>query len=84
MPALEKLGAAAPWLRITGCVSDEPDFAGERGNLTDVVARHGPWAGHDAYLAGSSAMISAMSGRLVALGVPASQIHVEDFGWSES
>jgi NAD(P)H-flavin reductase/hemoglobin-like flavoprotein len=83
MPALDKLGADSPWLHITPCVSDEPSFPGERGDLPDVVARYGPWHRHDAYLAGSNPMTAAMSDRLQSLGVPADQIHVEDFGWSE-
>jgi len=81
---LEKLGATAPWLTITGCVSDDPAYPGERGVLPDVVARGGPWGGRDAYLAGPTPMIKAMSARLRSLGVPQDQIHLEDFGWSES
>jgi len=84
MPDLEKLAASAPWLQVTGCVFDDPDYRGERGHLPDVVARHGPWTGCDAYLAGSTAMTTAVASRLTELGVPAYQIHVEDFGWSES
>jgi NAD(P)H-flavin reductase/hemoglobin-like flavoprotein len=84
MPALEKMAADAPWLRITTCVSDEPTATAEHGDLADVVARHGPWSEYDAYLAGSSAMISAVAERLMYLGVPSSRIHVEDFGWSNS
>jgi NAD(P)H-flavin reductase/hemoglobin-like flavoprotein len=84
LPSLEKLAAEAPWLTVTPCVSDDPDYPGERGTLPDVVARSGWWANHDAYLAGPTAMVEAMSARLSSLGVPESQVHVEDFGWSES
>jgi NAD(P)H-flavin reductase/hemoglobin-like flavoprotein len=80
---LAKLGARWPWLRITPCVSDEPGFPGERGALPDVVARSGCWADHDAYLAGPTPMIEAMTACLSSLGVSPSHIHVEDFGWSE-
>jgi NAD(P)H-flavin reductase/hemoglobin-like flavoprotein len=83
VPDLEKLGADSPWLTITPCVSGDPDYPGERGMLPDVVARSGSWADHDAYLAGPTPMVEAMAGRLASLGVPAGQIHVEDFGWSE-
>jgi hemoglobin-like flavoprotein len=38
---------------------------------------------HDAYLAGPTGMTDAVSRRLLSLGVPDRQIHVEDFGWSE-
>jgi hypothetical protein len=27
--------------------------------------------------------VEALTGRLACLGVPATQVHVEDFGWSE-
>jgi NAD(P)H-flavin reductase/hemoglobin-like flavoprotein len=80
---LKKLGADWPWLTITPCVSDDPDYRGERGALPDVVARSGSWADHDAYVAGPTPMVEAMTARLTSLGVPASQVHVEDFGWSE-
>lgn len=83
MPDLEKLGAQSSWLTITPCVSGDPGYPGERGLLPDVVARSGSWADHDAYLAGPTHMVEAMAARLASLGVPADQIHVEDFGWSE-
>jgi DivIVA domain-containing protein len=38
---LEKFSASAPWLTVTACVSDDPDYRGERGLLPDVVGRHG-------------------------------------------
>lgn len=80
---LEKLAAEWPWLTVTPCVSDDPGYQGERGTLPDVVARSGTWADHDAYLAGPTPMVEAMNARLNSLGVPATQVHVEDFGWSE-
>ena len=83
LPDLEKLSALAPWLTVTPCVSDEPDYCGERGPLPDVVARSGSWSGHDAYLAGPTPMVEGMAARLASQGVPPEQIHVEDFGWSE-
>ena len=83
LPNLKKLAGQAPWLTITPCVSDDPGYPGERGTLPDVVARSGRWASHDAYLAGPTAMVEAMAARLSSLGVPESQVHLEDFGWSE-
>jgi NAD(P)H-flavin reductase len=83
LPDLEKLGVRSPRLTITPCVSADLDYPGERGTLPDVVARSGSWADHDAYLAGPTPMVEAMAARLTSLGVPAGQIHVEDFGWSE-
>ena len=83
LQSLSKIGAECPWLTITPCVSDDPDYRGERGTLPDVVARSGSWASHEAYIAGPTPMVEAMTDRLSALDVPATQVHVEDFGWSE-
>jgi NAD(P)H-flavin reductase len=80
---LNKIGAECPWLTITPCVSDDPDYRGERGTLPDVVARSGSWASHETYIAGPTPMVEAMTERLSSLDVPATQVHVEDFGWSE-
>jgi NAD(P)H-flavin reductase/hemoglobin-like flavoprotein len=81
---LEKLATGFPWLTVTAAVSDEPGYAGECGQLPDVVTRAGSWRGYDVYVAGPTGMVEAVVGRLTATGVPASQVHVEDFGWSES
>lgn len=83
LPALEKMAASFPWLTVVPAVPDEPGYRGERGQLPDVVARRGSWRDHDAYVAGPAPMVEAILARLTALGLPASQIHVEDFGWSE-
>jgi NAD(P)H-flavin reductase len=80
LASLEKMSAAWPWLTVTTAVSAEPDYRGERGNIPDVMARHGPWRDRDAYVCGSSAMVAATANRLEALGTPAERIYVEDFG----
>ncbi|MEP7022448.1 MAG: globin domain-containing protein [Actinomycetota bacterium] len=80
---LEKMAAQYPWLTVTPAVSSDPRFAGEAGSLPDVVARHGDWSGHDAYMAGPTEMVQEMVARLTAAGMAQDQIHIEDFGWSE-
>jgi len=80
---LEKMADGYPWLTVVPAVSDDPGFRGERGQLPEVVARHGSWRQHDAYVAGPTPMVEATVAQLTALGVPPSQIHTEDFGWSE-
>lgn len=80
---LEKMAAGYPWLTVVPAVSDDPGFRGERGRLPDVVARGGNWQEHDAYVSGPTPMVEATVKQLTALGVPPSQIHVEDFGWSD-
>jgi NAD(P)H-flavin reductase/hemoglobin-like flavoprotein len=85
LPDLEKMAAQYQWLTLTHGVScdpeDSPGYAGERGMITDVVSRHGPWQNHDAYVCGSTAMVQATARRLASHGVPGNQIHIEDFGW---
>lgn len=94
LPDLEKLAAEHPWLTVVPVVSDGrfggqigvlPDgrLGGQIGLLPDVVVRYGNWSGHEAYLAGPTDMVQDACVRLTAAGMPASQIHVEDFGWSE-
>lgn len=80
---LEKMAAECPWLTVIPAVSGDRRFTGETGMLADVVARRGDWGGHDAYLAGPTEMVQDTAARLAGAGMPAEQIHVEDFGWSE-
>jgi NAD(P)H-flavin reductase/hemoglobin-like flavoprotein len=82
LPSLEKLAAEHPWLTVVPVVS-AGRFGGHTGLLPDVLMRYGNWSGHDAYLAGPTDMVQDASARLTAAGMPANQIHVEDFGWSE-
>ena len=81
--SMEKMAAQHPWLTITPAVSADSKFAGETGSLPDVVARHGDWSGHDAYLAGPTEMVQETVDRLASAGLAKDQIHIEDFGWSE-
>jgi NAD(P)H-flavin reductase len=83
LPELEKMSAGRSWLTVIPAVSDEPGYDGELGPIYDVVARSGAWQEHDAYVSGPSPMVEATVSGLTSLGVPAGQIHVEDFGWSE-
>jgi NAD(P)H-flavin reductase/hemoglobin-like flavoprotein len=84
LPDLEKMAAQRPWFTVVSAVSDEPDYPGERGLISDVVTRSGSWDRHEVYVAGPTAMVEATVGKLTSARVPAEQIHVEDFGWSTS
>lgn len=84
LPDLDKLAANCPWLTVTPAVSHDPGFTGERGAIADVLARHGTWRDHDAYVCGSEAMVTATASRLNALGISPERIFIENFGWSES
>jgi NAD(P)H-flavin reductase/hemoglobin-like flavoprotein len=82
LPSLEKLAAQHPWLAMVPVVA-HGRFAGQVGALPDIVTRAGNWSERDAYIAGPTEMVKDCRAGLAAAGVPASQIHVEDFGWSE-
>jgi len=83
LDSLEKMAAQYSWLTITPIVSADPRFPGETGSIPDVVARHGDWSAHEAYVAGPTQMVQGTSVQLAAAGMPTHQIHIEDFGWSE-
>jgi NAD(P)H-flavin reductase/hemoglobin-like flavoprotein len=83
LDSLQKLAAEHAWLTVTPTVSADAKYAGDTGSLADVVARHGDWSGHAAYLAGPSEMVQDNAARLAAVGIAKDQIHIEDFGWSE-
>ncbi|TDB83964.1 oxidoreductase [Actinomadura sp. KC216] len=51
----------------------------EHGNLSDVVARRGPWDDHDAYVCGPAAMVGHTVEQLALLGVPRDRIRLETF-----
>lgn len=80
LPDLEKMAAQWPWFTVTAAVSEDPDYQGEQGLISDVVTRHGSWAGHEAFICGPPAMVAATVSQLTVAGMPADHIHTEDFG----
>jgi NAD(P)H-flavin reductase len=77
---LTKRAAESPWLTVVPAVSDDrAEGAAEQGVLADVVARHGLWRDHDAYVCGSPAMVDATVERLVRLGVGTDRIRSDKF-----
>lgn len=85
LPQLEKLAARYDWLTVTHTVTggeeDAPRYAGEHGTVVDIAASRGNWQDRDVYVCGSTPMVQAAKDRLTALGTPAAQVHLEDFGW---
>jgi NAD(P)H-flavin reductase/hemoglobin-like flavoprotein len=81
---LEEMSGRWPWLTVTAAVSAEPGYPGENGTVADVISRRVPVTDQDAYICGSSAMVTATVRQLRSLGLATDHIHVEDFGWSES
>jgi NAD(P)H-flavin reductase/hemoglobin-like flavoprotein len=74
LPELERLAARYPWLSLVPACSEDPGFNVEQGFVGDVVARYGPWAKHDFFVSGPSAMVRSTLHRLAELGVPSRQI----------
>jgi NAD(P)H-flavin reductase len=82
LPSLEKLAAEHPWLTVVPAVSGG-HYSGHTAALSSLVPGYRDWSGHDAYIAGPSELVQDTATQLAAAGLPAEQIHVEDFGWSE-
>lgn len=77
---LAKRAVEYPWLTVVPAVSDEPaDGGAEQGTLADVIARHGIWRDHDAYVCGSPTMVDATSDRLVRLGLGRDRIRFDKY-----
>jgi NAD(P)H-flavin reductase/hemoglobin-like flavoprotein len=77
---LNKLAARYPWLSVVPACSDDSSFVGEQGNVSDVVARYGPWDEHDFFVSGSTAMVKSTLRTLAELKVPAVRIKYDTFG----
>jgi len=81
--ALRALQRQNGWLTFVPALSDEPadsDWSGERGLITDVVARHFPdTSDHEAYLCGAPGMIDASVKILARGGMPLDRIYYDKF-----
>ncbi|WFE45831.1 globin domain-containing protein [Verrucosispora sp. WMMD1129] len=77
---LRELVAAHPWLSVTPACSDDPEFDGEQGDISDVVARYGPWTTHDCFVSGSASMVRATLRVLAADDVPPQRTRYDTFG----
>jgi NAD(P)H-flavin reductase len=76
---LDRLDRLYPWLTVTTAVSDEEDYPGEKGLISDVVVRNGPWRSRDVYVCGSPEMVEATVSQLIQARVPEQRIRVEEF-----
>jgi len=77
---LNRLAARYPWLSVVPACSDDPGYAGEQGNIADIVSRYGPWQEHDFFVSGSPGMVKATLRRLAELQIPALRIKYDTFG----
>jgi NAD(P)H-flavin reductase/hemoglobin-like flavoprotein len=76
---LSELAAAHPWLSLVPACSADEGYAGEQGDISDVVGRYGPWREHDFFVAGPPAMIRATLNKLTELGVPSVRVKYDSF-----
>ena len=58
-------------------VSEDPEFDGVRGLVSDVLGRFRDWSGHDVYVSGPAGMVSRTVTNLQELCVPAERIHYD-------
>jgi NAD(P)H-flavin reductase/hemoglobin-like flavoprotein len=80
LEALNKLAARYPWLSVVPSCSEDPGWGGEEGNISEVIARYGPWADHDFFVSGSPAMVKASLRTLAEMQVPSMRIKYDAFG----
>ena len=78
--ALTALSDWHGWLTVVTAVSDDIRWSGPHGLVGEVAAHAGEWSDHDVYVCGSPAMVGATVKRLLADGVPQTQIRFEEFG----
>ncbi|XVU25312.1 globin domain-containing protein [Actinoplanes sp. CA-054009] len=76
---LNRLAARYPWLSVVTACSDDPTFPGEQGQISDVVARYGPWNEHDFFVSGSGPMVKATLKTLAEQQVPSIRIKYDSF-----
>ncbi|MQA34448.1 globin domain-containing protein [Modestobacter roseus] len=79
---LHRLTQENPWLTVTEAVSHDKTSTVEHGDVADVVLRHGPWTGRDAYVAGNPPMVEDTVTRLHAAGLAMGRIRTEVFAAS--
>ncbi|GGM16333.1 globin domain-containing protein [Dactylosporangium sucinum] len=79
LACLNRLAARYPWLSVVAATTDDPDFPGEHGNVSEIVARYGPWHDHDFFVSGSPVMVRTTLRTLAELQVPAIRIKYDVF-----
>ena len=83
MDEFRKLEQECPWFHFVPALSKEPEdsgWTGERGLITEVVARRFPDASqHEAYLCGSPGMIDASIAVLKNNGMPEQNVFYDKF-----
>jgi NAD(P)H-flavin reductase/hemoglobin-like flavoprotein len=71
---LTRLASRYPWLSVVPACSASRFFGGERGPISDVLTRYGPWKGHEFFVSGPPLMMKATLRRLTELRVPPDRV----------
>ena len=79
LESLHALAQAHPWVTVVPVVSGDDGYEGEKGLVSDVVVRDGPWGSRDVYVCGSPVMVDETVKELVKAGVPEHRIRAERF-----
>nr|WP_196791555.1 globin domain-containing protein [Motilibacter deserti] len=79
LESLQALARAHPWVTVVPVVSDEDDYPGEKGRVSDVVVRDGPWGSRDVFVCGAPLMVDETVKELIKAGVPEHRIRAERF-----
>jgi NAD(P)H-flavin reductase/hemoglobin-like flavoprotein len=74
---LARLAARYPWLSLVPACSNTRSYSGERGRISDVLGRYGPWNGHEFFVSGPPLMLKATLRRLTEMRVPAERIRFD-------
>jgi NAD(P)H-flavin reductase/hemoglobin-like flavoprotein len=77
LPDLARLAARYPWLSVVPACSSTRSYSGERGKISDVLARYGPWKRHEFFVSGPPLMLKATLRRLTEMRVPAERIRFD-------
>ncbi|WP_238008273.1 globin domain-containing protein [Dactylosporangium sp. AC04546] len=80
LACLNRLAARYPWLSVVTATTEDPDLPGEHGNVSEIVARYGPWSDHDFFVSGSPVMVRSTLRTLAEMQVPAIRIKYDVFG----
>jgi NAD(P)H-flavin reductase len=76
---LARLERENPWLTVNVAVSEDEHSKLMHGDVGEVVARSGPWASREAYVAGAQGMVDDTVDRLLQHGLPEERIRTEVF-----
>lgn len=77
LPELVRLSRRYPWLSVVAMCADDPSFPGERGTVSEVVERYGPWHDHDFFVCGSPEMVKATFEALNRMSVPRNRVRYD-------